>query len=54
MSCTATRHVFIIEADNPLIGRVALIAIGMVEVSSCISLVKDGDLVQKGVPIGRF
>jgi hypothetical protein len=29
LSCTATRHVFIIDSNNPNIGKVAIIEIGM-------------------------
>jgi phosphatidylserine decarboxylase len=54
MSNVSARHVLIINTHNPEIGRVALVEIGMVEVSSCIPLVKVGDKVKKGEPIGRF
>jgi phosphatidylserine decarboxylase len=54
LSCTATRHVFIIETLNPALGKVAVIEIGMVEVSSCIPTVKEGEFVSKGQCIGRF
>jgi phosphatidylserine decarboxylase len=54
LSCVSARHVFIINTHNPDVGRVAIIEIGMVEVSSCISIVNVGDEVKKGEPIGRF
>jgi phosphatidylserine decarboxylase len=54
LSCTATRHVFIIDSNNPNIGKVAIIEIGMVEISSCISIVKEGEIVKKGQKLGRF
>lgn len=54
LSCVSARHVFIIDTENPLIGRIAIIAIGMVEVSSCIAVVNEGDYVKKGEQIGRF
>lgn len=40
LSCVSARHVLIIDTHDSRIGRVALIAIGMVEVSSCICTVK--------------
>jgi phosphatidylserine decarboxylase len=54
LSCVSARHVFIINTHNPEVGRVAIIEIGMVEVSSCIATVNVGDEVRKGDPIGRF
>ena len=50
----ATRRVIIIESDNPHIGKVALIYIGMADISSCISVVEKGQKVKKGDEIGRF
>lgn len=54
LSCVSARHVFIVNTHHPSIGRVAIIEIGMVEVSSCIATVNVGDKVVKGEPIGRF
>lgn len=54
LSCVSARHVFIIDTHDPRVGKVAIIEIGMVEVSSCISIVNVGDEVVKGEPIGRF
>jgi phosphatidylserine decarboxylase len=54
LSCVSTRHVFIINTNDPRVGRVAVIEIGMVEVASCIPLVNVGDEVTKGDQIGRF
>lgn len=50
----AARAVAIIECDNPDIGLVAFIAVGMSEVSSCILNVKEGQHVEKGEEIGMF
>lgn len=54
LSAMATRAVIIIEADNPRIGLVAFIAIGMDEVSSCEITVKKGQHITKGQEIGMF
>jgi phosphatidylserine decarboxylase len=45
LSMVSTRQIFIIKADNPKIGRVGIIEIGMAEVAGCRSLVKEGDHV---------
>jgi phosphatidylserine decarboxylase len=56
----ATRVLIFIEADNPAIGLMCFIAIGMSEVSSCVwkradgSLLKEGEQVKKGDQIGYF
>lgn len=44
----------IIKADNPKIGRIAIIFVGMAEVSSCVACVKEGMKVKKGEQIGWF
>ena len=54
LSAVGTRGVTIIEADNPALGLVALITIGMVEVSSIDNWVKQGDHVTKGDVMGTF
>ena len=36
MAHTATRAIILTEADNPVIGPVAFVPVGMSEVSSCI------------------
>lgn len=43
-----------IKADNPKIGKIAIIFIGMAEVSSCIATVKIGEHVKKGSQLGHF
>jgi phosphatidylserine decarboxylase len=56
----ATRALIFIEADNPAIGLVCIIQIGMAEVSSCILKgadgcpLKEGQRVKKGEQIGYF
>lgn len=50
----ATRGLMFIEADDPKIGLMAFLAIGMAEVSSCGFTVKAGDRVERGQAIGAF
>jgi phosphatidylserine decarboxylase len=52
----ATRAIFVIDADNPAIGLMAFVAIGMSEVSSCVidSRVTPGYHVEKGEELGYF
>lgn len=56
----ATRALIFIEADNPAIGLVCVIPIGMAEVSSCVlkgangAPLKEGQRVKKGDQIGYF
>ncbi|WWC92078.1 phosphatidylserine decarboxylase [Kwoniella dendrophila CBS 6074] len=54
LSCTATRSIIFIEADNPKIGLMAFIGIGMTEVSTCDNTVKEGQHVNKGDELGMF
>ncbi|KAE8154473.1 Phophatidylserine decarboxylase-domain-containing protein [Aspergillus avenaceus] len=54
ITAMATRAVILIESDNPDIGLVAFLGIGLAEVSSCEITVKRGDRVQKGDQIGMF
>jgi phosphatidylserine decarboxylase len=54
LSSLATRAVIFIEADNPAIGLVAFVGIGMDEVSSCDITVKEGQHVKKGDETGMF
>ncbi|WP_366934425.1 phophatidylserine decarboxylase associated domain-containing protein [Corallococcus exiguus] len=49
-----TRTVLFIESENPAIGEVAMVFVGLTEVSSCVATVKAGDLVQRGDEIGHF
>nr|OQO24857.1 hypothetical protein B0A51_07855 [Rachicladosporium sp. CCFEE 5018] len=54
LSALATRAVIFIEADNPAIGLMAFIGIGMDEVSTCEITVKEGEHVKKGQETGMF
>ncbi|XPV68826.1 MAG: phosphatidylserine decarboxylase family protein [Halarcobacter sp.] len=54
LSAVATRAVIFIEADNPKIGLMCFIAIGMAEVSSCEITVKKGQKIKKGDELGMF
>lgn len=49
-----TRTIVFIEPENPAIGEMALIFVGLTEVSSCIATVKEGDSVRRGDEIGHF
>jgi phosphatidylserine decarboxylase len=51
---TATRAAIFIEADNPKIGLMTFLAVGMCEVSTCDIQVKEGQHVTKGDEIGSF
>ena len=50
----AARAVIFIEADNPRIGLMAFIGIGMDEVSTCDITVKEGEHIEKGQQTGMF
>jgi phosphatidylserine decarboxylase len=50
----ATRALIFIEADEPTIGLLCFMAVGMAEVSSCVLSVKEGQHVKKGDEIGFF
>lgn len=50
----ATRAMIFIEADNPAIGLMCVLAVGMAEVSSCQITVYEGQRVRKGDQIGMF
>jgi phosphatidylserine decarboxylase len=54
LASVATRALIFIEADNPAIGLMCMIPIGMAEVSSCEITVKVGQHVDKGEQIGMF
>ena len=54
LTSVATRALIFIEADNPKIGLMCVVPVGMAEVSSCEVTVKAGDRVQKGDPLGMF
>jgi phosphatidylserine decarboxylase len=50
----ATRAVVVIQADDPLIGLLCFVAVGMVEVSSCEVVVTEGQRLRKGDELGMF
>jgi phosphatidylserine decarboxylase len=52
----ATRAIILIEADDPGIGLVAVVLVGMVEVSSCViaPTVQPGYRIEKGEELGHF
>ncbi|KAF2100194.1 hypothetical protein NA57DRAFT_64863 [Rhizodiscina lignyota] len=54
ISHLAARAIIFIEADNPAIGLMAFIGIGMDEVSTCEITVKEGQHVKKGDETGMF
>jgi phosphatidylserine decarboxylase len=56
MAHTAARAIILIEADNPVIGLVAFVPVGMSEVSSCIirPSITSGYQVAKGEELGHF
>ncbi len=54
LSHVNTRTIVFIESENPAIGQVAVIFVGLTEVSSCTATVKEGDLVRRGEEIGHF
>ena len=54
LTATATRAIIYIEADNPDLGLVCFMGIGMTEVSTCDTTVQEGQHVQKGDEIGMF
>ncbi|KAL7420097.1 hypothetical protein Q5752_005062 [Cryptotrichosporon argae] len=52
ISVTATRAIILI--DNPTLGLIAFLGIGMTEVSTCEITVKEGQTVKKGDQLGMF
>lgn len=54
LTALAARAVIIIEADNPALGLVAFVGVGMDEVSTCEIEVKEGQHVKKGQEMGMF
>lgn len=50
----AARAVIFLEADDPAVGIVCFMGVGMSEVSSCQITVKEGELVRKGEQLGMF
>lgn len=54
LSAVAARCVILIESENTKVGKVAIVFIGMVEISSTEVTVKVGQHVKKGEEIGSF
>lgn len=54
ITATATRAIIFIEADNPKIGLMAFLGIGMAEVSTCEVTVREGQKLEKGEQLGMF
>ena len=54
LTALATRAIIFIEADNPAIGLMAFIGVGMDEVSTCDITVKEGEHITKGQQTGMF
>jgi phosphatidylserine decarboxylase len=54
LSHVNTRTIVFIEPENPSIGEIAVIFVGLTEVSSCKATIKEGDSVQRGDEIGHF
>lgn len=54
ITAAATRGCVFIEADNPKIGLIAMLFVGMAEVSTSEITVKVGEKVKKGDQLGMF
>lgn len=54
ITAIAARALIFIEANNPTIGLMCFVAVGMAEVSTCEVTVKPGDIVKKGEQLGMF
>lgn len=54
ITAVATRAMVFIEADNPNIGLMCFMAVGMAEVSTCQITVKEGQRLKKGDELGTF
>jgi phosphatidylserine decarboxylase len=54
LTATATRALIFIESEDPAVGLVAFVGVGMAEVSTCEITVSKGQKVKKGDQIGMF
>ncbi len=54
ITAVAARMVILIDCDDPALGKVGCIYVGMAEVSSCVGSVKKGQHVNKGDELGYF
>jgi len=54
VTAVATRAIIFIEADNPAIGLMAFLGVGLAEISTCEITVGEGQRVRKGDQLGMF
>ncbi|KAI5997823.1 phosphatidylserine decarboxylase-like protein [Pisolithus orientalis] len=54
VTAIAARALIFIESDNPVIGLMCFVAVGLGEVSTCAVTVKEGDRLKKGDELGSF
>jgi phosphatidylserine decarboxylase len=54
ITSVAARALIFIQADNPNVGLMCFVAVGMAEVSTCETTVKPGQIVKKGEQLGMF
>lgn len=54
LTAVATRAIIFIKADNPDIGLMCFLPVGIAEVSSCVITVVEGQKVEKGQQLGMF
>ncbi|KIK21048.1 hypothetical protein PISMIDRAFT_12558 [Pisolithus microcarpus 441] len=54
VTAVAARALIFIESDNPVIGLMCFVAVGLGEVSTCEITVKEGDRLKKGDDLGSF
>ena len=54
ITAIATRAIIFIQADNPLIGLMCVLPVGMAEIGTCDITVSPGQHVQKGDELGMF
>lgn len=54
LTAMATRALIFFEADDPIVGLIVFVGIGMAEVSTCEITVQSGQRVNKGDQIGMF
>lgn len=54
LTSMATRTLIFIEADDPAVGLLCFMGVGMSEVSGCETTVQSGQHVRKGDPMGMF
>ena len=54
MTEVATRALMFLQCDNPTLGMVCFMAVGMGEVSTCEITCQEGDVVRKGDELGMF